>query len=182
MRTSIALFSLIVVMLVSCKQDEPAEPKTVTFQGNTYEFTINYQNYNNVNSIGGGIDIYYSNLLSTGSSGQPFLGIGYGFNSFADSTQENLNTFFTTGNKTFQTPTNLNGAMINYATSSNTYSSNMASQSGSTFNFTSITYHDANPDYVDYSADFSCKLYDWTDTSIYYPISGSVNGRFLAEY
>lgn len=181
MRSTIISFALLTLLLVSCKPEDPA-PKTVTFQGNTYEFSLNYQSSNNVSELPGDIDVFYANQLSTSSGTLPFLGIGYGFNSFTDSTQENFNSFFTLGNKAYQTPGNLNGAFVNFSTAGNTYSSNMASQNGSTFSFTSLNFHDGNPDYVDYSADFSCKVYNWTDTTIFYPVSGSVNGRFVAAY
>ncbi len=181
MKTTYFLLLLAGITLVSCTPEDPPAPKTVTFQGNTYEFSLNYQSSNNVN-VPGNIQVYYSNLLSTSTGTLPFLGIGYGFNTFADSSLENFNGFFTTGSKPYQTPGNLNGAFVNFSTATDTYSSNMASQNGSTFHFTSLHFHDGNPDYMDYSADFSCKVYDWTDTTIFYPISGSVNGKFVAAY
>jgi hypothetical protein len=179
------LFITAVAILASCtpESNNPA-PKTVTFDGSTHEFDVSYASNNNINAQPGDIKIVYANLLVTDiSTPYPMLSVGYGVNTFADASDENINTFCTTGSKTFQTIGNNSGVVVNIMPSaSSTYSSMGGSQTGSTFSFTAFTYHSGSPDYVDYSADFSCKMYNVSDTTQMKPISGSVSGRFVANY
>jgi len=182
------VFTLGLFMVSSCTPENNNNGgQGVSFDGNSYNFTTSYSSNNSSLSSPGDINITYGNsIVQSLSNLYPSLGIYYGQNSFVDASDENIQAFFTTGSKAFATETNHGAAVsIKMSGSSPTYTSIMgspAAQSGSSFEFTNFTYHGGTPEYVEYTATFSCKLYNQMDSTDMKPISGTVNGRFMAYY
>lgn len=187
---TIHFFSLMFVgiLLLSCEQTSPTTPSNeVHFNGNTYQFNNMDSICNSVHYTPGDIQIMYGTVftLSPGDFNTN-LTVVFGINHVSDTTAaaEDIHSFFATGNQAYLINYSINngGGILLYPPGGNAYTSGTADQTGSTFNFTSMSYHNGNPAYVDYTCEFSCNLTNVFDTLDIKPIDGIVSGRFNSEF